>query len=34
MLKMRCIKLVSLMALGPYDEPLFPGAAWAPSIAY
>ncbi|MGD0390070.1 MAG: GNAT family N-acetyltransferase, partial [Tepidisphaeraceae bacterium] len=35
-LKMRSIKLMSLMAIGPYEEPLTPetGAAWAPSIAY
>ncbi|MGD0768142.1 MAG: GNAT family N-acetyltransferase [Tepidisphaeraceae bacterium] len=35
-LKMRSIKLMSLMAIGPYEEPLPPesGAAWAPSIAY
>jgi hypothetical protein len=35
-LKMRSIKLTSLMAMGPYEEPLTPAtdAAWAPSIAY
>jgi GNAT superfamily N-acetyltransferase len=35
-LKMRSIKLMSLMAMGPYEDPLTPatGAAWAPSIAY
>lgn len=35
-MKMRSIKLMSLMALGPYPEPLAPatGAVWAPSIAY
>jgi GNAT superfamily N-acetyltransferase len=34
--KMRSIKLMSLMAMGPYEEPMAPatGAAWAPSIAY
>src|SRR5208282_6199568 len=35
-MNMRAIKLMSLMSLGPYEEPLPPasGAVWAPSIAY
>jgi GNAT superfamily N-acetyltransferase len=35
-LKMRSIKLLQLMAMGPYKEPLPPatGTVWAPSIAY
>ncbi len=32
----RCLKPMSIMAMGPYEEPMGPasGAAWSPSIAY
>ena len=35
-MKFRCLKPMSLMAMGPYEEPLLSGsgAAWVPSIAY
>jgi len=35
-MKFRCLKPMSIMALGPYQEPLAAttGAAWTPSIAY
>jgi GNAT superfamily N-acetyltransferase len=33
-LKMRCLKPMTLMAMGPYEQPTMSGAAWSPSIAY
>jgi GNAT superfamily N-acetyltransferase len=32
--KMRCLKPMTLMAMGPYEQPPMNGAAWSPSIAY
>ena len=33
-MKMRCLKPMNLMAIGPYEQPEMSGAAWTPSIAY
>jgi len=33
-LKMRCLKPMTLMAMGPYEPLPLKGAAWSPSIAY